>query len=189
MYISTPPSSEVENFQMKIYYPAGNRTPDLLNQRQTWYHLSQRGELDKYYIKLKMVKLNQTVQHSASSVNRLRENTVWQISSDCTHSKTLNNSPKTNWFRYSFIRTHCSIFQKHCDSRDHWSEYIPAIFMLYCSPSYFFSIESNDIALIIYGCLFCWNASLPGMFNVHINIHYLNAPITWTKTGIHLSYH
>ena len=45
MYISTPPSHEVENFQMKIYYPAGDRTPDLLNQRQTCYHLSQRGEL------------------------------------------------------------------------------------------------------------------------------------------------
>ena len=30
VYISTPPSPEVENFQMKIYYPAGNRTPDLL---------------------------------------------------------------------------------------------------------------------------------------------------------------
>ena len=45
MYISTPPSPEVENFQMKIQYPAGDRTPDLLNQRQTCYHLSQRGEL------------------------------------------------------------------------------------------------------------------------------------------------
>ena len=46
VYISTPPSSEVENFHMKIYYPAGDRTPDLLNQRQTSYHLSQRGELN-----------------------------------------------------------------------------------------------------------------------------------------------
>ena len=46
MYISTPPSSEVENFQMKIYYPPpGDRTPDPLNQKQTCYHLSQRGEL------------------------------------------------------------------------------------------------------------------------------------------------
>ena len=44
MYISTPPSLEVENFQMmKIYYPAGDRTPDLLNQRQKCYHLSQRS--------------------------------------------------------------------------------------------------------------------------------------------------
>ena len=38
-------SPEVENFQIKIYYPAGDRTPDLLNQRQTCNHLSQRGEL------------------------------------------------------------------------------------------------------------------------------------------------
>ena len=45
MYISIPPSPEVENFQMKIYYPAGDWTPDLLNQRQTCYHLSHRGEL------------------------------------------------------------------------------------------------------------------------------------------------
>ena len=30
---------------MKIYYLAGDRTLDLLNQRQTCYHLSQRGEL------------------------------------------------------------------------------------------------------------------------------------------------
>ena len=44
MYISTPPSSGVENFQMKIYYPAGDRTPDPLNQMQTCYHLSQHGE-------------------------------------------------------------------------------------------------------------------------------------------------
>ena len=42
VYISTPPSLEIENFQMKIYYPTGDRTPDLLNQRQTCY---QRGEL------------------------------------------------------------------------------------------------------------------------------------------------
>ena len=34
MYISTPPSPEVENFQIKIYCPAGDWTPDLLNQRQ-----------------------------------------------------------------------------------------------------------------------------------------------------------
>ena len=45
MYISTHPSPEVEIFQVKIHYPAGDRTPDLLNQRQTCYHLSQRGEL------------------------------------------------------------------------------------------------------------------------------------------------
>ena len=44
VYISTPHSPEVENFQMKIYYPAGDWTPDLLNQRQTCYHLSQRSE-------------------------------------------------------------------------------------------------------------------------------------------------
>ena len=31
-YISTPSSPEVENFQIKIYYPAGDQTPDLLNQ-------------------------------------------------------------------------------------------------------------------------------------------------------------
>ena len=40
VYISTPLSPEVENFQMKTYYPAGDRTPDPLNQRQTCYHLS-----------------------------------------------------------------------------------------------------------------------------------------------------
>ena len=31
VYISTPPSPEVENFQIKIYHPAGDWTPDLLN--------------------------------------------------------------------------------------------------------------------------------------------------------------
>ena len=39
-------SPEVENFLIKIYYPAGDWTPDLLNQRQTCYHLSQRGKLE-----------------------------------------------------------------------------------------------------------------------------------------------
>ena len=28
VYISTPPSPEVENFHMKIFYHAGDRTPD-----------------------------------------------------------------------------------------------------------------------------------------------------------------
>ena len=37
-------SHKVGNFKMKIYYPTGDRTPDLLNQRQTCYHLSQRGK-------------------------------------------------------------------------------------------------------------------------------------------------
>ena len=37
-YISNPVSPEIENFQMKIY------GLDKLNQRQTCYHLSQRGE-------------------------------------------------------------------------------------------------------------------------------------------------
>ena len=45
MYNLAPPSPEVENFQMKIYYPAGVRTTDLLNQRETCYHLNMRGEL------------------------------------------------------------------------------------------------------------------------------------------------
>ena len=45
MYTSTPPSPEVENFQIKIFYSAGDRTLDLLNQRQTCYRLSQHGEL------------------------------------------------------------------------------------------------------------------------------------------------
>ena len=47
VYIFTPPSPEVENCQMKIYYTAEDRTPDLRNQRQTGYHLSQRGEVFK----------------------------------------------------------------------------------------------------------------------------------------------
>ena len=52
VYISTPPSPKFENFQMKIYYPAMDQTPDLLNQRQTCYHLSQRGEPAEENIKL-----------------------------------------------------------------------------------------------------------------------------------------
>ena len=40
VYISTPPSPEMENFQMKIYYSAGDWTLYPLNQRQTCYHLS-----------------------------------------------------------------------------------------------------------------------------------------------------
>ena len=39
VYISTPPSPEVENYQMKIYYSAGDRTPNLLNHRQTCYNV------------------------------------------------------------------------------------------------------------------------------------------------------
>ena len=54
VYISTPLSPEVENFQMKIYYPAGDQTPDLLNQRQICYHLSQS---DKLYLKKNCLKI------------------------------------------------------------------------------------------------------------------------------------
>ena len=43
MYIPTPRSPEVENFQMKIHFPARDRILDLLIQRQTCCHLSQRG--------------------------------------------------------------------------------------------------------------------------------------------------
>ena len=55
MHISTPPIPEVENFQIKIYYPAGDRTQDLLNQRQTRYHLSQRGEQYEIVIPRKII--------------------------------------------------------------------------------------------------------------------------------------
>ena len=41
VYISTSPSPKVENFQKKIHYLAGDRTPDPLNQRQTCYHLNR----------------------------------------------------------------------------------------------------------------------------------------------------
>ena len=51
VYISTLPSAKVENFQMKFYYLAGDRTPDLLNQTQTYYHLSQCGELISLMLK------------------------------------------------------------------------------------------------------------------------------------------
>ena len=53
VYISTPPSPEVENFQTKIYYPAGDRNPDLLSQSQTCYHLSQHGELSNIILNSK----------------------------------------------------------------------------------------------------------------------------------------
>ena len=47
---TSPPHNtpEVEIFQIKIYYPAGDRIPDPLNLLQTCYHLSQRGELVIY---------------------------------------------------------------------------------------------------------------------------------------------
>ena len=75
MYISTPPSSEVENFQMKLYYPAGDRTPDLLNQRQTCYHLSQRGEL--LYRDVGRVYINTLLcNKSPEIVGSLHQNTL-----------------------------------------------------------------------------------------------------------------
>ena len=57
VYVSTPPRPEVENFQIELYYPAGDRTPNLLNQRQTCYHLSQRGELMTKSGKLKYLHM------------------------------------------------------------------------------------------------------------------------------------
>ena len=72
VYISTPPSPEVENFEMKIYYPAGDRTPDLLNQRQTWYHMSQRSEHYDFVIitKIPTFTLHVSGKHSSLKVSR-----------------------------------------------------------------------------------------------------------------------
>ena len=57
MYISTPSSPEVENFQMKIYDVAGDWTLDPLDQRQTCYHLSQRsGLMEEVEITIKEMK-------------------------------------------------------------------------------------------------------------------------------------
>ena len=47
---STPPRPKIENIQMKIYHLAGDQTPDLLDQRQTCYHLSQQGFIILFYI-------------------------------------------------------------------------------------------------------------------------------------------
>ena len=55
VYISTPPSPEVENFQIEIYHPARDRTPDLLDQRQTCYHLSQHGEQSRNVTAWRMI--------------------------------------------------------------------------------------------------------------------------------------
>ena len=69
VYISTPPSPEIENFQMKIYYLAGDRTPDLLNQMQTCYHLSQRGEL---HLKCEILTKSIVIQQLQSITNNNR---------------------------------------------------------------------------------------------------------------------
>ena len=76
VYISTPPSSKDENFQIKIYYPAGDRTPDLLNQKQTCYHLSHRSEPHKVENKStkKWEKCFTTKNYRA--YRRLRNNTA-----------------------------------------------------------------------------------------------------------------
>ena len=50
LYISTPLSSFVENLDMEFFCLAGDRTPDPLNQKQTCYHLSQRGLAIKSYL-------------------------------------------------------------------------------------------------------------------------------------------
>ena len=42
---------------MKIYYPAGDRTPDLLNQRQTCYHLSHMQCVNKQGFDPKLLQL------------------------------------------------------------------------------------------------------------------------------------
>ena len=48
---TTPPllAPKLKIFK-KRYYPAGDRTLDLVNQRQTCYHLSQRGEHALRYV-------------------------------------------------------------------------------------------------------------------------------------------
>ena len=72
MYISTPPSPEIENFQMKFHYPARDRTPDLLNQRQTCYHLNQSSEL----IVEKYICRKVTINHSVSII-LTKQHEVW----------------------------------------------------------------------------------------------------------------
>ena len=49
VYICTPPSPEVENFQMKIYYPARDRTPRPAEPEQGGYCLA--GLKFQYYFR------------------------------------------------------------------------------------------------------------------------------------------
>ena len=56
---TSPPllAPRLKIFKLKIYYPAGDRTPDLLNQRQTCYHLSQHGEFFFFFISVNIYDL------------------------------------------------------------------------------------------------------------------------------------
>ena len=90
MYISTPPSPEVENFQIKINYPAGDWTPDLLNQRQTCCHLSQRSELGKKY------------RRSVIEVNTSESKERYLVQKKCLKIGKINNSNKRKYLKINF---------------------------------------------------------------------------------------
>ena len=106
MYISTPPSPEVENFQMKIYYPAGDRTPDLLNQRQTCYHLSQPGELTLKNVDLVIYDYDKSLDVCSAQQTRSTERpqlrlrfycgVVGKCDTDCTlHERAVSQRCRT----------------------------------------------------------------------------------------------
>ena len=81
---------------MKIYYPAGDRTPDLLNQRQTCYHLSQCGELEKSITRL--VYQDTLEQYLYPQVGDLQPQVIFQQDGTPPHwSMDVLNSPTKSY--------------------------------------------------------------------------------------------
>ena len=76
---STPPSPEVENFQIKIYCPARDRTLDPMNQRQTYYHLSQHGES-------KLVILSMKRQNNILGYSEIASTSNKKLNAECNDS-------------------------------------------------------------------------------------------------------
>ena len=106
--LSTPPSPKVENFQMKIYYPAGDQTLDPLNQRQTCYHLSQRGEENESEVEEK-----DDIPIVCKVINHINKVISWMEKQSELNSIHLPLHPRIK----QYAERKCSVSQKTCKNR------------------------------------------------------------------------
>ena len=105
---------KVENFQIKIYYPAKDRTPDLLNLRQTCYHLSQHGKRTKRNSEPENLNISHAIKLLLETRNELREfisnvetavhPTKYSVFLKCIQSNTTGD-PKTKLLERSARNT------------------------------------------------------------------------------------
>ena len=169
MYISTPPSTEVENFQMKIYDLAGDQTPDPLNQRQICYHLSHHGELICFSAYSAGRHCASVISHSNVSLALfiICPHSLWMPYHPCcllVQSHTLILVTSCDQQTYSITFTSNSYLSLFGSLKDFWDEIAFLNFFIIChylwmltSETWNFLSATQLFKVTLYSILFeCW---------------------------------